>query len=99
MFTRLGNPTSVFTQARQQLRNYLRYAVQEKDYLGRHGFPNINLDNVRSLLVIGKKANLTTETQLKLDNINGEVRSRYEIKTFDQILDENRTLLNNIRGG
>jgi len=96
LFNKMGDPTYELTHAQQQIRDYLRWAIEEKEFLRKRGCPNISADNTKGLVVIGKSSNLTTKELSKLENINAEVRSRYLIKTFDKIL-EAEIILNNLR--
>jgi len=97
LFKEDGDPTSAFTHAQQQIRNYLKWAIEDKEWLRKRGYPEMTADNVRGLVVIGKSSDLTEDTMAKLKNINAEVRSKYEIKTFDGILAENEAILRNLR--
>ncbi len=93
LFTERGDIAAELTHAQQQIRDYIAWAIEEKEYLRKRGCPDINADNTRGLVVIGKNANLNEETRRKLANLNAETRSRYEIKTFDGVLHENKVML------
>lgn len=97
LFNNKGDPASELTHAQQQIRKYLRWAIEEKEFLRKRGCPNISADNIKGLVVIGKTTDLKADGLGKLENINAEVRSRYEIKTFDRILEENQAILGNLR--
>jgi len=97
IFKKDADPTSTFTHAQQQIRNYLKWAIEDKEWLRKRGYPEMTADNVRGLVVIGKSSDLTGDTAAKLENIRSEVRGKYEIKTFDGILAENATILKNLR--
>lgn len=97
LFTRRGDPTAEFTHAQQQIRNYLQWAVEDKEYLRKRGFPNLTANNVRGLLVIGRTSDLNAKELAKLEGLNAEVRGKYEIKTFDRILEENEAWLKNLK--
>ena len=77
----------------------MRWVKEEKEFLRKRGCENLSEDNTTGLIVIGKRVDLTPEELTKLKNINAEVRSRYLIKTFDDILEEAETLLKNLKGG
>lgn len=97
LFTRMGNPKAEFTRAQQQIRDYLQWAIEDKEYLRKRGFPNLTANNVRGLLVIGRSSDLNAEELAKLQGLNAEVRGKYEIKTFDRILEENEAWLKNLK--
>jgi hypothetical protein len=83
--------------AQQQIRNYLAWAIEEKEFLRKRGVPEINADNVRGLLVIGRSSILTPIEIKRLQNLNAEVQNRYEIKTFDRIFGDNKVILGNLQ--
>jgi hypothetical protein len=59
--------------------------------------PNLTGDNFRGLLIIGRASDLSAAELKKLENINTEVRGKYEVKTFDQVFSENAMILENIK--
>jgi len=65
--------------------------------LKKRGFPDLTADNVRGLVVIGKSSDMTKREIVKLGSLNAEVRSKYEVKTFDQILLDNKSTLANLK--
>jgi ppGpp synthetase/RelA/SpoT-type nucleotidyltranferase len=97
LFDKKGNPTAVFTHAHQQIRDYLKWVANNKAFLRERKCANLTGDNFKGLLVIGRTCDLSSKEIECLENINAEVRGKYEIKTFDKILDENETLLRNIK--
>lgn len=97
LFTEMGDPKAEFTHAQQQIRNYLKWAIEDKEYLRKRGFPNLTANNVRGLLVIGRSSDLDAKELTKLEDLNAEVRGKYEIKTFDRILEENEAWLKNLK--
>jgi len=97
LFNQNGDPRAELTHAQQQVRNYLKWVVEDKEYLKTRGFPNLTADNVRGLVVIGKDSDMTEEEKTKLESLNAEVRSKYEIKTFDRILLANESVLANLK--
>ena len=52
---------------------------------------------MKGLLVVGKTSKLNPKELSKLEALNAEVRAKYEIKTFDKILAENRAFLDNLK--
>jgi hypothetical protein len=97
LFNIKGDPTSEFTHAQQQIRGYLQWAMEDKEFIRKRGCPNINVDNTKGLVVIGKSIDLGHRGHVKLENIVAEVRNRYEIKTFDRVLKENEAILGNLK--
>jgi len=97
LFNKEGDPTGELSHAQQQIRDYLKWAIEWKEFLRKRDCPNISTDNARGLVVIGKSSNLTTDELGKLENLNAEVRSRYEIKIYDRILADNEAILANLK--
>jgi hypothetical protein len=95
LFTKRGDPTAKLTHAQHQIRSYLEWASEERDYLRRRGCPNINPSNTRGLIIIGKSYTLGRMEKRVLESINAETQSKYEIKTFDRIADDFKAILNN----
>jgi len=92
-----GDPSSEFSHAEQQVRNYLKWMYDETDYLRKRELPNISVENTTGLIIIGMSKNLTLGEKEKLKMHNFSTRSNYETKTFDQILTENKHLLSCLR--
>jgi len=97
LFTNRRDPTAVLGHAQQQIRDYLKWVANNIEFLRSRECPNLTGDNFKGLLVIGKSSDLGSEELDKLHNINAEVRSKYEIKTFDQILKENQAMVDNVK--
>jgi predicted nucleic acid-binding Zn-ribbon protein len=97
LFEKKGNPTAVFTHAQQQVRDHLKWVSNNQEFLRKRECHNLTGDNFKGLLVIGRSTDLDPRELDKLDNINAEVRSKYEVKTFDKILKENEAMLSNIK--
>jgi ppGpp synthetase/RelA/SpoT-type nucleotidyltranferase len=98
LFTKKGNPSSVFTHAQQQIRDYLNWVSNNKSFLReRPKCPNLTNDNFKGLLVIGRTSELSSKEILRFENMNAEVRGKYEIKTFDKIFRENDTIFRNVQ--
>lgn len=95
LFTSKGNPTKYLSHAEQQIRGYLTWAKEDKDYLIRRGLNNLSSDNVTGLVIIGAK--LSSNQKKKLESLNNTIRSAYSVKTFDDILEENEICLENLR--
>lgn len=95
LFKEDGDPTVDFTQAEQQIQNYLTWVDEDKDFLRKRGLPNISVENTKGLLVIGMKSKLKPEEITKMNRKNYG-RNDYTIKTFDEILLENKEYLKSI---
>ena len=97
IYTKKGDPSAKFSHAEQQVRDYLKWANENKEFLRKRGLPNISAENTKGLLIIGMSKNLSHEEKEKLKQHNFSVRSSHEIKTFDEILIENQQVINRIR--
>lgn len=97
MYTKKGHPSAKFSQAEQQVRDYLQWANEEKEFLRKRGLPNISVENTRGLLIIGIRKNLTNKEKDKLKQQNYSSRGSHEIKTFDDILMENEQVIKSLR--
>ena len=97
MYTKRGHPSAKFSFAEQQIRDYLQWANEEKEFLRKRGLPNISVENTTGLVIIGMKKNLSPKEREKLAQQNFSSRSSHEIKTFDDILFENQQVINSIR--
>lgn len=97
LFNKKGNPSAELTLAQQQMRTYLKWVADNKAFLKDRECKNLTGDNFRGLLVVGRTADLNGDELGKLENIKAEVRGKYEIKTFDEILKENSVMLENIK--
>ena len=95
LYNKQGDPKSELTHAEEQIRGYLRWAIEEKEYLRKRGLENLTAENTTGLVVIG--AGLTKSEKLKLDAHNDMVRGKYKIKTFDRVLEENESILGNLK--
>lgn len=96
LYNRKGDPTAELTHGEEQVRGYLRLAIEEKEWLRKRDLKNLTADNTRGMLVIG--SDLTDEEQKKLDTHNNATRGMYSIKTFSDVLRENEAILKNLRG-
>lgn len=99
LYTKKGHPSAKFSQAEQQVRDYLQWANEEKEFLRKRGLPNISVENTRGLLIIGTRKNLTDKEKVKLTQQNFSSRGSYETKTFDDILMENEQAIKSLRTG
>jgi hypothetical protein len=97
LYTKKGYPTTALSEAEQQVRDYIQWVTGEKEFLRRRGLPNIGVENTKGLLVIGMRKDLTNREKEKLLQQNFSVRSTHEIKTFDDILEENLQVIKSIQ--
>jgi hypothetical protein len=97
LYTQKGHPSSKFSQAEQQVRDYMQWVSREQDFLRRRGLPDICVENTKGLLIIGMRKNLTAKEIEKLAQQNFSSRSSHEIKTFDDLLEENKQVISSIR--
>jgi ppGpp synthetase/RelA/SpoT-type nucleotidyltranferase len=93
LYTKRGDPTAQLSHSEEQIRGYLKWAKEEKEFLRKRGLKNLNVENTTGLVVIG--ANLTLNEKHKLESHNANVRTGYTIKTFDRILEEYQFILAN----
>jgi len=91
-----GDPNAKFTHAEEQIREYLAMANEEKEFLRKRGLPNMCVENTRGLLIIGMSNELSKSDLAKLSRHKYSVCSTYEIKTFDDILEENIQLIKSL---
>jgi len=99
LFNQKGDPSFELTHAQQQIRGYISWAIEEKEYLRKRGLENMSESNIYGLLVIGDSTKLNKNEINKLEIINAEVKNKYCIKTFDNILKSNEAILKNIKYG
>lgn len=97
IYTTKGDPSEKFAHAEQQVRDYLKWANENKEFLRKRGLPNISAENTKGLLIIGMSKNLSPKEKEQLAMHNFSSRSTHEIKTFDEILVENQQLIENLR--
>jgi hypothetical protein len=95
LYTKRGDPTAELSHSEEQIREYLRFAKEEKDFLRKRALKKLTVENVTGLVVIGSA--LAEEEKSKLDVHNSMVRGNYTVKTFDRILGENESILANLR--
>jgi hypothetical protein len=95
LYNKKGDPTAELTHGEEQVRGYLRLAIEEKEWLRKRGLENLTADNTRGMLVIG--SDLTEDERKKLDTHNNTIRGMYLIKTFSDVLHENEAILRNLR--
>lgn len=95
LYTKKGDPTRQLSHAEDQVRGYLSWAIEEKEFLRKRGLENLNADNTTGLLIVG--SNLTPEERRRLETRNNSLRTMLIIKTFSDILEENEAFLNNLK--
>ena len=84
------------TEKCARARNYLQWARDNLQFLKNRDWPRLSVDNMRGLLIIGKKSDLNNIQKKRLQAMNHDVRATYQIKTFDDLTSENKTALENI---
>jgi hypothetical protein len=57
LYTQDGNPTRELSHAEQQVRDYLSWALEEKEFLRKRGLTNLSAENMTGLLIIGADLN------------------------------------------
>jgi len=97
LFNNNRDPSHEFTHAQQQIRSYMSWVVEEKEFLRKRGLEKIGEDNIHGLLIIGDASKLNKIEKKRIDQMNLEVKTRYSIKTFDKLLEENKTIFKNIQ--
>lgn len=91
LYNKKGDPTKELTHAEEQVRGYIRWALENAEFLKNRGLENISAHNTTGLVVIGSE--LTEAERKKLSTLNNSVRSMYIVKTFSDILEENKAIL------
>lgn len=94
IFRKNNQPTAILTQAQKQMRDFLKWARDNRSFLRERGWNNISEENTKGLIIIGKKENLTPNQIDALTAMNHELSS-YSISTFDDIYNENFARLQN----
>jgi len=57
----------------------------------------ISDENTKGLLVMGELSRLSKEEKVSFNSLRHSVMTGYQIKTYDEILIENRTQLSNLQ--
>jgi len=97
LFNKEGAPSHELVHAQQQIRDYMSWAIEEKEYLRKRGCKGISVNNVIGLLLIGDSSGFTQVEHTNLERINAEVITKYQIKTFDMLLNENKIIIKNLK--
>ena len=97
LYTKKNQPTERFTQAMTQMNDYLQWVRDNRQFLRDRGWSKISAENTKGLLVMGDLSSLTKDEKVSFNSLRLSVRTEYQIKTFDEILIENRTLLSNLQ--
>jgi hypothetical protein len=95
LFTGKGDPTKELSHAEQQVRGYLAWANEDKEFLRKRGLENLSAENTTGLVIIG--AAVSHEEKRKLESLNDTIRSAFVVKTFCDVLEENEMCLQNLR--
>jgi hypothetical protein len=95
LFTVAGDPTKELSHAEQQVRGYLAWANEDKEFLRKRGLEKLSAENTTGLVIIG--AIVSNLEKRKLESLNDTIRSSYVVKTFRDVLEENEACLQNLR--
>lgn len=97
LYTKNRQPTERFTQAMTQMNDYLQWTRDNRQFLRDREWKKISAENTKGLLLIGELSQLTKEEKVSFNSLRHSVTTGYQIKTFDEILIENRTRLSNLQ--
>jgi len=93
LYTKNGNQTKELRQAIKQIEDWQRWISNNINY-ARNKLENIL--NPKGMVVIGRKKNLNEQAILRLNYFNSISRSNYEIYTYDDLIENNNLLLQNL---
>lgn len=97
VYTKKGDPSAKFAHAEQQIRDFLNWANKDKTFLAIRGLPKMTTENTKGLLVIGMRSNFNEGDSERFSTHNHTTGGSYEIKTFDDILDENKQVIKSLK--
>lgn len=95
LFRQNNQPYAEFTQAETQIRGYTQWARSNIQFLKERNWPRLTQEKMHGLLLIGNREGLNPAQKAALDSMNHDRRASYQIKTFDEILAENISRLEN----
>lgn len=93
LYTRKGDQTAILTHARQQVEDTLRWINENKEFLNRR---LSDISSTSGIVIIGRNRTLNSEDRKRLIQTNKNIQA-YQIKTYDEILEENKALIENIK--
>jgi DNA-binding MarR family transcriptional regulator len=95
LFTKQMDETKELRKARTQMERYLSFIRNNILYL-REKYPDLSVENLQGLIVIGLDSTLTKEEKQRLNQLNYTLKD-YQIKTFDELARALTTFLENLR--
>jgi hypothetical protein len=95
LFTLAGDETKELTHAEKQVSHYISWAIEDKEYLRKRNLENLSAENTTGLVVIGTELNKIDKRNLEI--LNNTVKNAYTVKTFNDIVRENESCLQNLR--
>jgi len=94
LFTKQMDETKELRKARTQMENYLSFIRNNILYL-KSKYPELSVENLQGLIVIGLDSTLTEEEKQRLSQLNYTLKD-YQIKTFDELAEVLITFLKNL---
>jgi hypothetical protein len=94
LFTKQMDETKELRKARTQMENYLSFIRNNILYL-KLKYPELSVENLQGLIVIGLDSTLTGEEKQRLSQLNYTLKD-YQIKTFDELAEVLITFLKNL---
>src|SRR4029079_7534367 len=88
------NPSKELRNTQSQMQNYLSYFKNNILYCKQH-FPDMMVEKVTGLIVIGRRNNLTQIQKDSLQKMLGTV-SAYGIITYDDLFEKTKLFLENL---
>jgi hypothetical protein len=83
LFTKQMYETKELRKARTQMENYLSFIRNNILYL-KSKYPELSVENLQGLIVIGLDSTLTEEEKQRLSQLNYTLKD-YQVKTFDEL--------------
>ncbi len=94
LFTKQMDETKELREARTQMEEYLSFIRNNILYL-RSKYPELSVENLQGLIVIGLNSTLTEGEKQRLNQLNYTLKD-YQIKTFDELAEVLITFLKNL---
>jgi hypothetical protein len=94
LFTKQMDETKELRKARTQMEEYLSFIRNNILYL-RLKHPELSVENLQGLIVIGLDSTLTEEEKRRLSQLNYTLKD-YQVKTFDELAEVLVTFLKNL---
>lgn len=96
LFKKKDVPTAIFNDRINQISGYMTWIRNNSHILRDRDIP-INPENTSGVLIIGLRSILSKSQKKKMLEIQYNYKHLFEIKTFDDILNENKIILKNIK--